>query len=247
MTTSIHEFLSRPIQPRSVFSTIMLHLRKKLIAGLVTMMPIAFSVFVSVWIFRTVVESTWLQRVAGVTRITDRNIAVAVAFLVTLGALYLIGLLSTTFLARQFIGLAERIVVHIPVVKLCYITTKQLMDTLNHPAGQSGRKVVVVEYPRKECYSIGFATGESVVAGELFVHVFVLTTPNPTSGWLLLLRTNEVWETNYTGEEAMKMILSGGIVGKPELDLKPYTPVHENVSERASAPSVPGGDPEQPH
>lgn len=200
------------------------HIRRKLIAGLVTITPIAITVFVSVWIFRTIVESQWIDKAAQFTRITDRNFAVAVACVLTLVVIYLVGLVSTSLTARQLISLTERILSRIPLVKLLYVTSKQIMDTLNQPQGAGRRKVVVVEYPRKDCYSVGFATGESMVAGELFVHVFVLTTPNPTSGWLLLLRASEVWETNYSGEEAMKLILSGGIVGKPDLNLRPYVP-----------------------
>lgn len=236
MTNQFQNFFFRPLKPRSLASRVLSHLRQKLIAGLVTITPISITIFVSVWIFRAIVQSDWLLHTATFTRIPDRNFAIAVAFTVTLAFVYVVGVVSTTFMVRQLIGLAERILVHIPVVKLFYVTSKQIMDTLNQPPGSTGRKVVVVEYPRKECYSIGFATGESLVQGELFVHVFVLTTPNPTSGWLLLLRAVEVWETNYTGEEAMKLILSGGIVGKPELALRPYIPGHGTAANPPAGP-----------
>lgn len=222
--SNLIDLLFKPIKPRSMAERTFWHIRRKLIAGLVTITPIAITIFVSVWIFRTIVESQWIDKAAGFTRITDRNFAVAVAFLLTLALIYLVGLVSTSLTARQLINLTERILGRIPLVKLLYVTSKQIMDTLNQPAGAGRRKVVVVEYPRKDCYSVGFATGESMVDGVMFVHVFVLTTPNPTSGWLLLLKSSEVWETNYSGEEAMKLILSGGIVGKPELEMRPYEP-----------------------
>src|SRR4029077_3272181 len=99
----------RPIKPRSVAGTILVHVRKKLLAGLVTLTPIAITVFISVWLFHVIADADWLRHVAQATRITDKNLARAAALLATIGIIYFIGLLSTSFTVRQFIGLAERL------------------------------------------------------------------------------------------------------------------------------------------
>ncbi len=212
-----------PLPPKGgIITRLIRHIRKKLLAGLVTIMPVAVAVFMSIWIFRVITGWDWIRRAAGATRITNDQLATAVAIILTLLLVYVTGVLSSTITARQFISLAERIVVRIPVVKMFYVTTKQLVDTLMRPAPGAARKVVVIEYPRKGVYGFGFATEESRVGSRTVVHVFVPTTPNPTSGWLLLVDSEEVFECNYTGEEAMRLILSGGIVSKEELILRPY-------------------------
>lgn len=212
-----------PVRPTTgVISRVIRHVRKKLLAGLVTIMPVAVALFVSVWLFRLVTGWDWIRRTARATEISNDHLATAVAIILTLLLVYVTGVLSSTITARQFISLAEKIVVRIPVVKMFYVTTKQLVDTLMRPAPGAARKVVVIEYPRKGVMGFGFATEESRVGPRTLVHVFVPTTPNPTSGWLLLVDSEEVFECNYSGEEAMRLILSGGIVGKEELILRPY-------------------------
>ena len=231
MHKHISDVLFQPIKPRSMASKLWLHIRRRLIAGLITMTPIVVTVWVSFWIFELVANSKWLASAADFTRISDRKFAVTVALLTTVSLVYLVGLLSSTITLRQLFIMAERVLVRIPVIKLFYVTTKQLLDTLNQPAGAKARKIVMVEYPRPGCLGFGFATGESVRDGHVYVHVFVPTTPNPTSGWLFLLKMEEVWEVNYSGEEAMKMILSGGIVHKGELELRPYTRMEPAVAQ----------------
>jgi uncharacterized membrane protein len=223
MQKHISDILFQPIKPRSMASKVGSHLRRRLLAGLVTMTPIVVTVWVSIWIFNLAANSNWLESAADFTRISDRKLAVTMALLTTIALVYVVGLLSSTITLRQIIVFAERMLVRIPVIKLFYVTTKQLLDTLNLPGGTKARKIVVVEYPRPGCYAFGFATGESVRNGDVYVHVFVPATPVPASGWLVLLRIGEVWESNYSGEEAMKMILSGGIVCKESLELRPYT------------------------
>jgi uncharacterized membrane protein len=217
-----------PAHGRSAAGRLMRHIRKKLLAGMVTITPIAVALFVGVWIFRLITGAEWVRRAAAAARqyvpgISNDQLATAVTLILTLLLLYIAGTLSSNFTVRQIIGLAERIVVRIPIVKLFYVTSKQLVDTLMRPTPGTARKVVVIEYPRKGVFGFGFATEESRYRDRTLVHVFVPTTPNPTSGWLLLVDSEEVFECSYGGEEAMRLILSGGIVCKEALELRPYS------------------------
>jgi uncharacterized membrane protein len=224
MNTDNGSILFRPIQPRSLFAKIITHIRKKLFAGLITVTPIAVTVVISMWLFRLITGSQWLKNAARRMPIDSDAAATTLALLLTLLIVYLIGLLSTTLLVRQVLRFTEATVARIPIVKVIYATVKQITDSLNRPAVTQGRKVVIVEYPRLGCFGVGFSTGETLINGVLHVRVFLPTTPNPTSGWLVIYRADEVWESSYTPEEGMKLILSGGIVGKPSLDLRPYQP-----------------------
>ncbi|MCX7019697.1 MAG: DUF502 domain-containing protein [bacterium] len=214
-----------PIKPRSVAPAVMGHIRGKLFAGLITVTPIAVTVFICYWIFGMFAGADWLNELARIPWLGNKFVATLVALVCTVGIIYLIGLLSTTFLIRRSISLTDAILARIPIVKLLYNTSKQLIDTLNQPStGTVERKVVVVEYPRRGCYGVGFVTGESQADDVLYVRVFIPMQMVPPAGWLLYFRSDEVWETNYTVEEAMKLIISGGIMGHPAFERRPYAP-----------------------
>lgn len=238
MNSENGSILFRPIKPRSIFAKVLVHIRKKLFAGLITVTPIAVTVVISMWLFRLITGSQWLKNAARHMPIDSDAAATTLALLLTLTIIYLIGVLSTTLLVRQVLRFTEATVARIPVVKVIYATVKQITDSLNRPAVTQGRKVVIVEYPRLGSFGVGFSTGETVINGVLHVHVFLPTTPNPTSGWLVIYRADEVWESSYTPEEGMKLILSGGIVGKPQLELRPYTSTHASSAGSEPAKSA---------
>ncbi len=118
--------------------------------------------------------------------------------------------------------------VSIPGVGAIYNTVKQVVDTFGSTSRNSFSKTVLVEYPRKGCWTIGFLTNkgrgipQSKLAGEIWT-VFVPTTPNPTSGFLLLVPSNEVVELDMTTGDGMKMVISGGTVVPPAQDESPLT------------------------
>jgi len=152
--------------------------------------------------------------------------------------LYLFGLITSRAAVKRLIGLGERLVVQIPFVKFFYKTTKQIVDTLAMSSKEALKKVVVVDFFRTGMKTIAFVTGETPVTGrsEPLVNLFVPTTPNPTSGYLVLLPPEEVWETDLTMEQAMSVIVSGGILPPERITLFPY----RRQSAPASAPGPEG-------
>lgn len=219
---------------------VMLHLRRKLIAGLLIVMPLAITAYLSVWFFGFVTKAQWVQKVADQIHVHNDHVATAITLVGTIFVLYLIGLVSTTMLVKTFIRVAEALVTNIPLVKSIYGLVKQVVDAFKKPEGtqQIERKVALVEYPRAGCFGLGFVTAESIINGVLHCHVLVLTTPNPTSGWVLFIPASDVWECGMTPDEGMKFILSGGIVSQDAMQLTPYKPTNAHLQTLLAQPAV---------
>lgn len=144
---------------------------------------------------------------------------------VTLGILLLTGMVATNFLGQKLVGFGEKILARIPVVSSVYNSVKQVSDTLFSDSGQAFRKALLIEYPRAGCWTIGFMTGtpgpdvQAHLPGQHLVSVYVPTTPNPTSGFFLMLPESSIIELEMTVDEALKYIISMGVVApvaKPE-------------------------------
>jgi len=134
---------------------------------------------------------------------------------------FVVGLLTRNFVGRKIVQIGENIVDRIPLVRVLYAGVKQLLEPLFLQKTNAFKRVALIEYPRRGAYVIGFITGES--KGEVqhktsknMTNVFVPTTPNPTSGFYILIPEDEVIVLDMTVEDAFKLIISGGIVSPPE-------------------------------
>lgn len=136
--------------------------------------------------------------------------------IVTLALILFLGFLTKGVATRRFLAAWDKVFVQIPVFRGVYTAVQKLVQTfLGH--GQSNRQVVMIEYPRKGIYTVGFAMGRAWRELEKrnespLVNVFVPTTPNPTSGFYLLVPQNEVSPLDMSMEEALKLITSGGLI-----------------------------------
>jgi len=136
--------------------------------------------------------------------------------LVTLALIILLGFLATSVVTRRLLTLWDYFLSRIPIFRGVYTGVQKLVESI-FGQDQSGRQVVLIEYPRKGIYTVGFATG--LAGGELekrgderLVNVFVPTTPNPTAGFYLLVPESEVRALAMSPEEAFKLIISGGMI-----------------------------------
>lgn len=161
---------------------------------------------------------------------------------ITVIAMILIGALTANILGRALVRLSERIVRRVPLIRSIHATIKQVFETVLSKQSKAFRKVVLVEYPRKGIWAIGFLTGETM--GEVqnrtedrLVNIFLPTTPNPTSGFLLFLPERDVIELRMTVEEGIKMVMSGGMVTPPDRSV----PILVPRPEPTEPPRVPGG------
>lgn len=135
----------------------------------------------------------------------------------TVAIIFLIGALATNIFGRELVKLGEKILNKIPVVRSIYTGTKQVVQTILDAQIETFSKVVMVEFPRKGLWAIGFITCENRgeiqhLTGQEVLNVFVPTTPNPTSGFLVFAPKDQIIELSMTIEEGLKFAISGGIV-----------------------------------
>ena len=143
-------------------------------------------------------------------------------FLTALVTVVVVGALARLYFINYFLSLGEIIIRRVPVLRSLYGAIKQLLLAISSPTKEGRfRKVILVEFPRKGLYSIGFITGKAV--GELqnktketVYNVFIPTTPNPTSGFFIMVPENEFVELSMSVEDAFKIIISGGMVTPPD-------------------------------
>lgn len=215
-------------------------LKAYLIAGLLVAGPIGLTVVVIQW-FVTLMDGLLLAVLP--ERFQPNNLIgfalPGIGLIVTLLLLLLVGALATNFFGRSLVRLFENLVSRIPLVKGVYTLFKQVTDTLFVGDRQGFRKVVMIEYPRKGIWTVAFMTG--LASGELprqigrrVINVFVPTTPNPTSGFYLLVPEEDATVLQMSVEDAFKLIVSGGMVTPPE---KPLT-----VNGNGSPKPVPSDD-----
>lgn len=139
----------------------------------------------------------------------------------TLILIFIVGLVTKSYLGKKLVKLGEWFVDKIPLVRGLYQAIKQLVDTVFSDKSQSFKKVVIIEYPRKGIYAVAFVTGEAkgevqLKTSQKCINVFVPTTPNPTSGFYIMVPEDEIINMDMTVEEAFKLIISGGIVAPQE-------------------------------
>ncbi|MDR1596013.1 MAG: DUF502 domain-containing protein [Puniceicoccales bacterium] len=200
-------------------------LKKSFITGLVLTLPIGITIFFVNIMLRYVgapaskVIFGWSS--AGIpdsplahTLVNAASVALVVVIIVV------VGFLSKLFLGRFLISTAERFINHVPFVNTVYKTVKQIAETFVKSGKEAFSQAVMIEYPKSGCYAIGFLSSSIAgevqdKTGEVVVCVFVPTTPNPTSGFLLLVPKKDVVELKMSVADGMKLIISGGIVVPP--------------------------------
>lgn len=140
--------------------------------------------------------------------------------LLTFVVVLLTGVFAANIIGQRMVQFGESVLARIPVVKSVYSSVKQVSDTLFSSSGQAFRKALLVQYPRQGSWTVAFLTGQpggdvAAQLGEDFVSVYVPTTPNPTSGFFLMMPRSEVIELQMSVDEALKYIISMGVVPPP--------------------------------
>jgi len=202
-------------------------LRDNLVAGILVTAPI----FVVLWVFNKLVLS-----MDGVLALVPNSIrslrwsppwlnspipmleTPGLGFVLTVILILLIGTLARGYFGRTLLQRLADLVEQVPLLGTIYSATRQLLEAVFSSRAQNFQRVVLVEFPRRNCYCLGFLTAEAwegvqQAVGVALVSVFVPTTPNPTSGFFMLYPRDELRVLNMTVEEAFKAIMSSGIVG----------------------------------
>ena len=141
-------------------------------------------------------------------------------FILTIASLYLLGLIISNVFGKKLYKLFESLLEKIPFVSKVYKSIKQITSSLSGTNSKAFQKVVLVEYPRKGLWTISMVTGETLDDNdEKYYNIFVPTTPNPTSGYLLFIKSNETKKLDLTVEEGLKIIVSGGMISPEKLNI----------------------------
>ena len=142
-------------------------------------------------------------------------------FGLTIGFLYVLGLIVSNVLGKRLYKYIEELLNRIPIVSKIYNTIKSITETISKPNNQAFKKVVMIEYPRNGLWTLAMVTGESKNENnEEFYNLFVPTTPNPTSGYLIFIKKDDVINTDISVDDGLGIIISGGMVAPDQLMIK---------------------------
>ena len=195
-------------------------MKKYFITGLLIWIPLVITLMVLAWIVNT------LDQILLIAPAAVRPDALlgfhlpGVGVLVTLLLILITGLAAANFVGQRLVGFWESLLSRIPVVKSIYYSVKQVSDTLLSSNGQAFRKALLIQYPHQGIWTIAFQTGKpggdaARHLGDDFVSVYVPTTPNPTSGFFLMLPRKDAIELDMSVDDALKYIISMGVVAPP--------------------------------
>lgn len=188
-------------------------LRAQFGAGILVIVPIVITIMILVWLFGYI--DNIAQPVA--KSLFGRTIP-GLGFALTVVLIYLTGVVATSVIGKRLVGYIESLLARVPLFRYLYTSIKQIMVSFTAPSETKFLQVVLVEFPKKGMRVLGFVTSESrVESGEKLLTVFIPTSPNPTSGYLEIVRENDIIRTNISIDDALKMVLSAGKVSLKEV------------------------------
>lgn len=202
--------------------TLVQRLRGYFLAGILVTAPISITVYLT-YIFLSFIDNNvskilpdgWYHALYGGTTIPGIGLIIAIVFFV------IVGWLATNVLGRLLIRISEYVVTRMPIIRTLYSATKQIFETVMASKSSAFRDVVMFEYPRQGIWVLGFVTGISEgevqrLTEDMTVNVFLPTTPNPTSGFLLFIPKKDLVYMDMSVEQAIKLVVSGGILTPPD-------------------------------
>ena len=183
-------------------------MRGQFLTGILVVVPIGATILILYWIFtriddilQPVIKTIWGHPVTGV------------GFGITIVLIYLVGVIASNVAGKRLLRYGEFLLAKVPVVRPLYASIKQILMGFSVPREAGFMQVVLIEFPRKGIWTVGFITNESSdQSGQTQLSIFIPTSPNPTSGFLQIAREDEVIRTDISVEHALRMIVSAGRV-----------------------------------
>jgi uncharacterized membrane protein len=191
------------------------HIRKYILRGLLAIIPLALSLLAVQFVYVSIDKR--------VMRLVEQTIGLrfpGLGVLLLLATLYVLGFVASNFVGRKLFALIEKVTAWLPFIKTTYNVGKQLAATFSLPEKQVFKRAVLVDYLKPGIWTIGFVTGSIIDRknnDEKLLKVFVPTPPNPTSGTMVVVRESETRDPGWSVEEAVKAVVSGGIIGPAEI------------------------------
>lgn len=191
------------------------HFRSYIFRGLLAIIPIGLTYFIIHFLYVTID-----LRLAKIIENLSGFSLPGLGIILVLVTLYITGLITSNLVGQKILKIFERIIAKIPLIKSTYQIGKQLSVTLALPEKQVFKRAVLVDYLKDGIYTIGFVTGSVIDTknnNEKLLKVYIPTPPLPTSGTMVLVRESQTRDPGWTIEEAMRAVISGGIIGPAEL------------------------------
>jgi uncharacterized membrane protein len=195
-------------------------MKKYFITGLLVWIPLGITIWVLKLLIDTMDQSLLLVPEAYHPKVFFGRYIPGLGAVLTILIVFLTGVVAANIIGQKLLRFGETFLVRIPVVKSIYTSVKQVSDTLFSSKGQAFRKALLVQYPRQGSWTVAFLTGQP--GGELadhlgneYVSIYVPTTPNPTSGFFLMMPKKDVIELEMSVDAALKFIISMGVVTPP--------------------------------
>jgi uncharacterized membrane protein len=213
--------------------------KKYIVAGLLVWMPLAVTVWVLLWVLGLMdgvfdwllIAASAVLPLSAQAGLDDLRKIPGLSVLVMVAGLLLTGVFAANVLGQWWLRQWDRLMGRIPIVKSIYSSVKQVSDTLFSSSGNAFREAVLVQYPRAGSWTIAFVTGRpggevaTRLGGAEHVSLYVPTTPNPTSGFFLMVPRIDVVPLQMSVDEALKYIISMGVVAPPPPVAAPAAPL----------------------
>lgn len=197
------------------------HVRTRLMSGLLVLIPLAVTLFILNLLFASLTSIARPVMHPWVGEMPEYALTL-IALFVTVLLLYFVGLITNHFIGRRLLHWGEALLMKLPIVKSVYFASKQVVETFSSSTKAAFKAVVLVEFPRQGSFAVGFVTGQiRNHEGKMFYNVFVATTPNPTTGFLVIYPDDEVNFTDISVEDGIKMIVSGGMLAPQSYQTRP--------------------------
>ncbi len=182
--------------------------RRHLTAGLLVLVPLVVTVVVIRFVFNMIDGAS--QPLA--ERLVGRSIP-GLGLVLTVAVIWLTGLLSSNLVGKKFLELFGRLLENLPLVKTVYSASKQLVEAVSPGGRRAFQRVVLVEFPQKGTFALGFVTGNGIGSLDAStLSIYVPTALNPTSGFLIFAKERDILDPRLTVEEGIKLVVSGGVV-----------------------------------
>jgi uncharacterized membrane protein len=182
--------------------------RRHLTAGLLVLVPLVITAAVIRFVFNVIDGAS--------QPLTERLVGRAIpglGLVLTIAVIWLTGLLSSNLIGQKFLELFGRLLENLPLVKTVYTASKQLVEAVSPGGRRAFQRVVLVEFPQKGTFALGFVTGNGIGSLDAStLSIYVPTALNPTSGFLIFAKESDILDPRLTVEEAIKLVVSGGVV-----------------------------------
>ncbi len=245
MSTATPESKAPRPQSSRLWATIRRIMRARITAGVITVLPIWIAYLLvkfifeamrdmSLWVVVRYLRSSWgstlveswgvepavldAQGISALSTAWQWTIGIFCVFL-TMFFLYVVGVLTANFLGRRVVKAVERLVNRVPLVKTVYRASKQILEAFTGEDARDFQRVVLIPFPSMEVRSVGFITAiaKDTETGEELCVCFIATTPNPTTGFVFVVRRSDVIELDWSIEDAISVVMSGGVLVPPTI------------------------------